>query len=98
MTSYFKIKRVEDKKYLASAINRRCCICGNPICCMHHIRINTNSGMGIKADDGLTIPLCGICHDLAHDNEPAFYRKYSRIWGDDVIKYAKELYKKYKEQ
>ena len=92
---YQKHKRLEDKKYLDSYRDRRCCTCGNPNSVAHHIRFGSDCGTALKPDDNLCIPLCVNCHRECHDGEKKFYDKNWYIWNGNVILYAKELYKKY---
>lgn len=91
MTSYFKTKRIVDKKYLDSFRNKSCCICGNPNSVAHHVR-SLGGGTGLKPSDNCCIPLDSKCHELIHNNEKEFLNKHSRVFGDDIKAYAEKLY------
>jgi hypothetical protein len=53
-----------DAIYLAYVRSMACCICGAPSPSdPHHFG---PGGMGLKADDRRTVPLCRRCHDLWH--------------------------------
>lgn len=53
-----------DAIYLAYIRSRACCICAAPSPSdPHHFG---PGGMGLKADDRRTVPLCRSCHDLWH--------------------------------
>lgn len=95
---YLKQPIIRDKKYLQSARYRCCCVCGSRQgVVMHHIKIGLGGGTGIKPSDDRCLPLCHQHHieDLHRHGEKKFYDKYSWIWGDDVIKYARDNYNKW---
>ncbi len=92
MGSYLKQNRIEDKKYLKSFKNRCCCVCYNPNSVAHHILLGTNKGKGFKPSDCYCIPLCVLHHSECHAGERSFYNKYTRVWGDDIIKYSLDIY------
>lgn len=98
MNTYFKKKRLVDKKYLQSAKGKPCIICratGTTV--MHHILYNSpNKGKGIKPSDNHVIPLCHKCHDTCHRGEKRFYDKYAYILTENPIKFAEQLYIKFK--
>jgi hypothetical protein len=60
-----KPQRIEDKKYLAWIRKKPCVICARKAVA-HHEQI-TGRGIGIKASDYETIPLCNVCHRRRHD-------------------------------
>lgn len=96
MTSFFKQKRIEDKKYLDSFRYKRCCVCGNPNSVAHHIRFNNDCGTALKPNDSYCIALCDRCHKECHRGEQRFYDKYEYVWNSNVLQYARDLYKQYK--
>lgn len=58
--------RWESAKWLNWVKSQQCCSCGNSADDPHHIIGHGQGGMGTKAHDLLTIPLCRICHDALH--------------------------------
>ncbi|EKN6077478.1 TPA: DUF968 domain-containing protein [Yersinia enterocolitica] len=58
--------RWESAKWLKWVKSQQCCGCGNSADDPHHIIGHGQGGMGTKAHDLLTIPLCRICHDALH--------------------------------
>ena len=92
-----KNKRLEDKKYLESARDKACVVCGSrdtPV--MHHLRIGLGGGTGLKPGDDCCVPLCHLHHTEIHAGEERFLKKWSFIFGDDAVAFAKLLYKRYK--
>lgn len=49
------------KRHLARVVALGCMVCGDSAV-PHHIRSGTSSGMGLKASDFQTIPLCNRHH------------------------------------
>lgn len=69
---------MKNPKYLAWVRKQNCCACDMPADDAHHI-IGTGgmSGMGMKAPDWATMPLCRLHHTLVH-NYPDMW---ARQWG-----------------
>lgn len=61
-----KLRRWENKKYVRWVKSEPCCVCGDGCCDPHHIIGHGKGGMGTKANDFKTIPLCRIHHDEIH--------------------------------
>ncbi|EKN4861474.1 DUF968 domain-containing protein [Yersinia enterocolitica] len=61
-----KRQRWENKKWLKWVKSQQCCGCGSSADDPHHIIGHGQGGMGTKAHDFFTIPLCRICHDALH--------------------------------
>ncbi len=61
-----KLRRWENKKYVRWVKSEPCCVCGGGCCDPHHIIGHGKGGMGTKANDLKTIPLCRIHHDEIH--------------------------------
>ncbi|ELI8129204.1 DUF968 domain-containing protein [Yersinia enterocolitica] len=61
-----KRQRWENKKWLKWVKSQQCCGCGSSADDPHHIIGHGQGGMGTKAHDLLTIPLCRACHDALH--------------------------------
>lgn len=61
-----KRQRWENKKWLKWVKSQQCCGCGSSADDPHHIIGHGQGGMGTKAHDLFTIPLCRICHDALH--------------------------------
>ena len=76
-----KRPRVHDNAHLAFIRVLNCCICGKPNPDAAHIRSanplygKRETGMGEKASDRWTVPLCREHHNQQHnENEPAFWK------------------------
>ncbi|WP_145494382.1 DUF968 domain-containing protein [Yersinia bercovieri] len=61
-----KRHRWENKKWLKWVKSQQCCGCGSSADDPHHIIGHGQGGMGTKAHDLFTIPLCRLCHDALH--------------------------------
>ncbi|MDA5547660.1 DUF968 domain-containing protein [Yersinia massiliensis] len=61
-----KRQRWESKKWLKWVKSQQCCGCGSSADDPHHIIGHGQGGMGTKAHDLFTIPLCRACHDALH--------------------------------
>ena len=64
-TPRIKPGRVKDPAYLAKVASLPCCVCGAHPVEVHHIR--TGCGMGQKAGDDQTLPLCPRHHRTGPD-------------------------------
>lgn len=65
-----------NKKHLNWIRSLPCLVCGKwPPNQAHHLLTNVNRGMGLKASDDYTLPLCMDCHSQLHlnGNERAFF-------------------------
>lgn len=58
--------RWESAKWLKWVKSQQCCGCGSSADDPHHIIGHGQGGMGTKAHDIFTIPLCRACHDALH--------------------------------
>lgn len=67
-----KKTRAEDSKYTRWVKTRPCCGCGARSDDPHHIIGHGQGGMGTKAHDFFTIPLCRKCHDALHEDVAAW--------------------------
>ena len=63
-----KNKPVRSREYLDHVKGLDCCNCGAPADDPHHIVGVGEGGMGTKACDLLTMPLCRGCHTQMHDS------------------------------
>lgn len=71
-----KIKRFRSKKYLRAVASLPCCVCRAPDSVPHHIMGPDYAGIGTKAPDDLTMPMCHRHHmDLHQDG----YRLWEQI-------------------
>ncbi|HHH0001291.1 TPA: DUF968 domain-containing protein [Yersinia enterocolitica] len=61
-----KRQRWENKKWLKWVKYQQCCGCGSSADDPHHIIGHGQGGMGTKAHDLFTIPLCRLCHEALH--------------------------------
>ena len=69
MKTFFKEKATRSKKYLAYIRELDCFACGKegPSEPSHFGGKGKSGGMGLKADDLFTAPLCRTCHQCWHD-------------------------------
>lgn len=67
-----KKTRAEDSKYTRWVKTRPCQACGARADDPHHIIGYGQGGMGTKAHDFFTIPLCRKCHDALHEDTAAW--------------------------
>ena len=72
-----------NERYLAFVREHDCCACGadGPSDPHHWALKGKGGGMGTKADDFRTVPLCRLCHDHyhAHGNLPECTTIMTRI-------------------
>ncbi|WP_312773122.1 DUF968 domain-containing protein [Atlantibacter hermannii] len=71
-----KLHRWRNAKFLRWVKTQPCQCCGQPADDAHHLIGWRQGGMGTKAHDFLTIPLCRIHHTELHNDPKAFERKY----------------------
>ena len=70
-----KNKRWVEKDYTRWVATLPCTSCGiqDETIVAHHLKHRyapySGGGMGLKADDWLTMPLCYSCHDRAHNGD-----------------------------
>ncbi|ELI8004018.1 DUF968 domain-containing protein [Yersinia enterocolitica] len=76
-----KRQRWESKKWLRWVKSQQCCGCGSSADDPHHIIGHGQGGMGTKAHDLFTIPLCRSCHDALH----ADLRTWEAEHGSQVV-------------
>lgn len=78
-----KRTRAEDSKYTRWVKTRPCSGCGERSDDPHHIIGHGQGGMGTKAHDFFTIPLCRKCHDALHkdpDGWEAEHGSQIQLW------------------
>lgn len=73
--------RWESAKWLKWVKSQQCCGCGGSADDPHHIIGHGQGGMGTKAHDLFTIPLCRACHDALH----ADMRAWEAEHGSQVV-------------
>jgi hypothetical protein len=61
-------KRLRDKYHLRFVGRQPCLICGRTPSDAHHLRFAQPRGVGLKASDEFTVPLCRLHHREAHRN------------------------------
>ena len=86
-----------DESYLRYQRGKNCIYCGGLGNEVHHIK--RGSGLGRKNPDWFTIPLCGRCHKLLHDEigEAEFLRGLSGVLnGLDIKEFCALCYKRFK--
>ena len=89
-----KKTRQTDKAHLAfvAALPCLCCKLISPTVVPHHLMRDVNRGIGMKADDKHTIPLCHRCHTELHMNGDE--KKYLASKGiKNPVLMAESLYK-----
>jgi hypothetical protein len=82
-----KQKRLRDEAYLARVRELPCCACSQQQTETeaHH---RTGAGLGIKASDYETMPLCVLCHRVFHALKAMFRgwaKRRLREWQDKMI-------------
>jgi hypothetical protein len=79
-----KYGAIRSRKYLDWVKTLDCCMCRAPdYSDPHHITGKGQGGMGTKADDLYTMPLCRHCHDEMH--------KDPGLWADQWAYVAQTL-------
>ena len=74
------MKRYRNAKYLAWVRSLPCSLCGGEAGQAHHlIGLGGMSGMGLKAPDWATLPVCGGCHGSMHVNHELWPSQWEHI-------------------
>jgi len=60
-----KTPKFRSRAYLMHVASLPCLVCRTSPCQAHHL-IGGRHGMGMKAGDDMTVPLCPICHASLH--------------------------------
>ncbi len=76
-----KLQRWESVKYLQWVKSQPCCVCGATADDAHHIIGYGQGGIGTKAHDLFTIPLCRVHHSELH-NDP---KEWEREHGSQIV-------------
>lgn len=76
-----KLQRWESEKYLRWVKSQPCCICGSIADDAHHIIGHGQGGIGTKAHDVFTIPLCRIHHSELHKDP----KEWEREHGSQIV-------------
>lgn len=92
---------IRDRKYLNFLHTQPCLFCGElgEGNCGHHLKACKSGGVGLKAPDNHTVPICWVCHlELHNHGEKTFLKK----WGMEMNQFearelTENLYNKYKE-
>lgn len=63
-----KLQRWTNDKYLQWVKSQPCCVCNSIAHDAHHLIGHGQGGMGTKAHDLFTIPLCRVHHDALHQD------------------------------
>lgn len=71
-----KRRRWQDVDYLKWVKTQPCAGCNHQADDAHHLIGHGQGGVGTKAHDSFTIPLCRICHDQLHRDPRAFEQKH----------------------
>ncbi|TDB57219.1 hypothetical protein C5467_11260 [Photorhabdus khanii subsp. guanajuatensis] len=71
-----KLQRWQNVKWLRWVKSQPCMCCERPADDPHHIIGHGQSGIGTKAHDLFTIPLCRECHNELHRDPKIWEQKY----------------------
>lgn len=71
-----KLQRWESEKYLRWVKSQPCCVCGATADDAHHIIGHGQGGIGTKAHDLFTIPLCRVHHSELHKDPKEWEREH----------------------
>ena len=88
LMSFFKDPPIRSKAYLKWVKEQPCILCQAPADDPHHIIATGDGGMGTKACDLLTMPVCRPCHNKIHDT-PEYWElqwKYVTLTLQKAIK------------
>jgi len=97
-----KQERIQDKKWLAFAVNMNCVVCGRSNTSMHHLREGSQCGMGLKSPDNFCLPLCENtinhigCHTKIHKSHKKFVADNEKVFLNDIEGFCNDMYSKYK--
>ena len=84
--------QMRDSKRLKQIRTLRCCSCWRvPSQAAHSNFSEHGKGMGIKAGDEYTIPLCAECHRKFDTYSMGMDREQSKEWFEKVLKYVNEV-------
>jgi len=100
-----KNKRWVEKDYTRWVATLPCANCGihDETIVAHHMKHRCSpyggAGMGMKADDWLTMPLCYSCHDRAHNGDGAvldwqhmhIFKTLTPAFRDGILVYKPKL-------
>lgn len=89
-----KTKAYRSKKYLEWIREQPVLISGQGETISHHVRIDGNAGMGIKAGDNYAVPLPKLVHDLFHAGQESD-REFFERHGVDIYRELFLLISKY---
>lgn len=71
-----KLQRFISAAYLQWVKSQPCCVCGATVTDAHHLIGYRQGGMGTKAHDLFTIPLCRVHHDELHRDPKEWEREH----------------------
>ena len=84
--------QMRDSKRLKQIRTLKCCSCWRvPSQAAHSNFSEHGKGMGIKAGDEYTIPLCAECHRKFDTYSMGMDREQSKEWFEKVLKYVNEV-------
>ena len=82
---------MRDHKRLAAIRKLPCVVCGrSPVDAAHSNQSAHNKGLGIKASDEFTIPLCRQ-HHIEYDQFQKMNRSQSEEWFDRMLEKTNRL-------
>ena len=88
---------LRSKRYLEHVREYSCIFCCSPHNIVaHHIRTQTDGGMGLKPSDCYVVPLCPECHSKVHSGEEtighieAIFEMNSMLM-DYIVEYANNI-------
>ena len=77
----------KNEKFLSWVREQPCMLCRTEEDITAHHRQASGMGGG-KRDDFTAVPLCAYCHNLVHNYEKDFKKRY----GDTIYKYMRNQY------
>lgn len=82
---------MRDRKRLAAIRKLPCVVCGrSPVDAAHSNQSAHNKGLGIKASDEFTIPLCRQ-HHIEYDQFQKMNRSQSVEWFDKMLEKTERM-------
>ena len=85
---------MRDRKRLAAIRKLPCVVCGrSPVDAAHSNQSAHNKGLGIKASDEFTIPLCRN-HHVEYDQFQKMNRSESVAWFDKMLEKTELMVRK----
>jgi hypothetical protein len=72
---------MKSRKHLQRVAELPCVVCGSQEVQAHHIRDKDVCGMGLKAADLFSFPICQPHHANLHSDIPLWEMRYGKQWA-----------------